>query len=137
MAATQLILPRPTTTPPLTGPPTFGHARWIAKRGTQQIDARRIHRAAEVTVERTPLFRVVGEPRPLDIHEKVEVPEHVYLEHFDAGTLGSHWERRRQIAEDGVIVDHDPAKYAPYTDLVHDGKDTGYGYGPYYLLEIV
>jgi hypothetical protein len=132
MVATQLMLPRQTALPPLTGPPTFGNARWIAKRGGQKIDARRIHRAAEVTVERTGVpfgpFRVVGEPEPIDTAAWWgEQPDYFVP---DPWTFCDH------IALDGVVVDHDPAKYAPYTDLVRDGEDTGYGYGPYYLLEM-
>jgi hypothetical protein len=90
--------------------PVFGCWPW--EMPANAVPYHRIRAIAAVTVERTPLFRVVGEPEPLDRGE-------VWFEDYP------------------LSVDHDPAKYAPYTDLVRDGEDSGFGYGPYYLLEIV
>lgn len=89
--------------------PVFG--RWPWEMPANAVPWSRIRAIAAVEVERTPLFRVVGAPEPLDREEV-------------------------QFEDYPLSVDHDPARYAPYTDLAHDGQDHGFGYGPYYLLEI-
>jgi hypothetical protein len=95
---------------PQTVVPVFGDRKWIAKaRVSGCIDGRMILRAARVRVDRTPMYAIRGEPDPM---EEREFP---YLAH---------------------VIDHDPIKYAPYTDLVGLRRRNGREHR-FFLVELV
>lgn len=112
---------------PLAGAPVFGDSRWLGKRGRQGIDRRRLVRAAAVAVDRTPLFRVAGDPEPID-------PAGWEGEEYDDNGASRTIAGTAAFCGGLVVVDHDPARYAPYTDLVCDG-DPAWS-DRYYLIDV-
>lgn len=123
--------PQPTTeqTALTLEPLTFGSPAWIVRRGPEQIDPKRIARLARVAVERTPLFRVAGEVEPVDPDEYVRDECPKWIDDEDDRPC-TEVQLRHEVAAEFAIVDHDPAKYFPYSDLVEDG-------GEYFLVGIV